>query len=51
LHDIWPMVSKFWVNINVRHPIRAAASAASIPAWPLPTTATSYSVGNLNIFD
>jgi len=33
----------------VRQPIRAAASAASIPAWPLPTTTTSYSVGSLNI--
>ena len=49
LHDIWPIVSRFCVNISVRHPIRAAANAASIPACPLPITATSYSVGSLNI--
>src|SRR4029453_8840529 len=50
LHDIWPMVSKFWVNIRVRHPMRLAANAASIPAWPLPITITSYSFGSLNIW-
>src|SRR6266704_4537503 len=48
LQDIWPIVSKFWVSIKVRQPSRADASAASIPAWPLPTTITSYSVGSLN---
>ena len=49
LHDICPMVSRFWVNIKVRQPTRAAARAASIPACPLPMTTTSYSVGSLNI--
>src|SRR6266700_3996209 len=48
LQDIWPIVSKFWVSIKVRQPSLADASAASIPAWPLPTTITSYSVGSLN---
>ena len=32
LQDIWPMVSILWVNSKVREPIRAAASAASVPA-------------------
>ena len=41
LHDIWPMVSRFWVRIAVCAPMRAAASAASIPAWPAPMTSTS----------
>src|SRR5438477_6632232 len=49
LHDICPIVSRFCVNIKVRQPMRAAARAASIPACPLPTTTTSYSVGSLNI--
>src|SRR6266581_3109772 len=49
LQDIWPIVSKFWVSIKVRQPSLADASAASIPAWPLPTTITSYSVGSLNM--
>src|SRR5260370_42457234 len=48
LQDICPIVSKFWVSIKVRQPSLADASAASIPAWPLPTTITSYSVGSLN---
>src|SRR2546427_9760001 len=48
LQDIWPIESKFWVSIKVRQPSLADASAASIPAWPLPTTITSYSVGSLN---
>ena len=51
LHDICPIVSRFWVNISVRQPIRAAASAASIPACPLPMTTTSYLFGNLYIND
>lgn len=35
------MRSKFIVNKRVWAPIRAAASAASQPAWPPPTTTTS----------
>src|SRR5437764_8769486 len=49
LHDIWPIVSRFCVNISVRQPSRADAKAASIPACPLPTTITSYLVGSLNM--
>src|SRR5438105_10435651 len=49
LQDIWPIVSKFCVSIKVRQPSRADARAASIPAWPLPTTITSYSLGSLNM--
>src|SRR5690242_6341578 len=43
LHDICPSVSILWVRRSVRRPIRAAASAASVPAWPPPTTMTSNS--------
>src|ERR1700726_676334 len=32
------------VNSRVRSPMRAAASAASVPAWPPPITITPYSV-------
>lgn len=32
LQDIWPRVSMLWVNSRVWQPIRAAASAASVPA-------------------
>src|SRR5437879_8940120 len=46
LHDICPSVSTLWVNRRVREPMRAAASAASVPAWPPPTTMTSNSTGN-----
>eukprot|EP00959_Pyramimonas_sp_CCMP1952_P128961 2696860-Pyramimonas_sp.AAC.3 len=35
------MRSRLMVNNNVWHPIRAAASAASQPACPPPTTITS----------
>ena len=42
LHDISPMVSIRWVSNRVRAPSRAAAAAASLPAWPPPTTMTSY---------
>ena len=34
-----------WVSRSVRHPVRAAARAASVPAWPPPTTITSNWVG------
>ena len=50
LQDICPIVSAFMVNIKVWHPIRAAASAASTPAWPPPTTITSYFFGYTNIY-
>src|SRR5438132_1587940 len=46
LHDIWPRVSMLCVSSSVRRPMRAAASAASVPAWPPPTTMTSKSSGN-----
>ena len=35
------MVAKRWVTSAVRAPMRAAAAAASQPAWPPPTTITS----------
>ncbi len=41
LQDIAPMVAKRWVTSAVRAPMRAAALAASQPAWPPPTTITS----------
>src|SRR3954471_12724577 len=46
LQDIWPSVSTLWVSNSVLDPVRAAASAASVPAWPPPITITSNSVGN-----
>ena len=39
-----PSVSMLWVSSSVRAPMRAAASAASVPAWPPPTTITSKTV-------
>src|SRR5215475_13621506 len=42
LHDIAPMVAKRWVTSATLAPMRAAAAAASQPAWPPPTTMTSY---------
>src|SRR6266849_2512694 len=42
LHDIAPIVSNRWVISAVFAPIRAAAEAASQPAWPPPMTMTSY---------
>jgi hypothetical protein len=38
--------SSFIVSNRVRQPSRAAASAASHPAWPAPTTTTSTAAGN-----
>src|SRR5688572_5696243 len=35
------MASRFIVSSSVRHPMRAAARAASHPAWPAPMTITS----------
>ena len=40
LHDISPTVSARCVSKIVLAPVRAAAAAASIPAWPPPTTTT-----------
>ena len=38
-----------WVSNKVVHPMRADAKAASVPAWPPPTTMTSNSLGyNIN---
>src|SRR4030042_3896485 len=42
LHDICAIVSRFMVKRQVEKPNRAAASAASHPAWPAPTTTMSY---------
>ena len=42
LQLIAPMVSMLWVSSSVRAPARAAASAASVPAWPPPITMTSW---------
>jgi hypothetical protein len=41
LQDMAPTVAKRWVINAVRAPMRAAAAAASHPAWPPPTTITS----------
>src|ERR1700682_4413870 len=41
LQDICPSVSMLCVSNNVLRPIRELASAASVPAWPPPTTITS----------
>jgi hypothetical protein len=41
LQDISPILEKLWVTRAVRAPIRAAADAASQPAWPPPITITS----------
>jgi len=41
LHDIRPIESRDAVRRPTRRPIRVAAFAASIPAWPAPTTRTS----------
>ncbi len=46
LQLICPSVSMLWVNSNVRAPRRAAASAASVPAWPPPMTITSKGCAN-----
>src|SRR5882672_6478665 len=46
LHDICPSVSRLCVTSKVLQPARAAASAASVPAWPPPTTITSNCAGN-----
>src|SRR6266852_5143759 len=42
LQDICAIKSVFIVIIAVRRPKRAHARAASQPAWPAPTTTTSY---------
>ena len=46
LQLIWPSVSMLCVSSSVAQPMRAAASAASVPAWPPPTTMTSNRSGN-----
>ena len=43
LQLIWPTVSQLVVSSAVLAPSRAAASAASVPAWPAPITSTSKS--------
>jgi hypothetical protein len=39
--DPRPTVASFCVTSSVRAPVRAAAAAASVPAWPPPITTTS----------
>jgi len=41
LQDITPIAARRSVTRMVRAPMRAAAAAASHPAWPPPTTITS----------
>ena len=50
LHDICPSVSMLCVSSSVFAPIRAEASAASVPAWPPPTTITSKRVSKSMIY-
>src|SRR5277367_2117436 len=45
LQDISPIVAKRCVTSAVRAPERAAAAAASHPAWPPPMTTTSNFMG------
>src|SRR5690606_29472719 len=45
LQLIWPRVSMLCVSSSVFAPMRAEASAASVPAWPPPTTITSKDSG------
>src|SRR6185437_10372854 len=47
LQDIWAMSSSLRVKSAVRSPMRAAAMAASTPAWPPPTTTISYRSGGI----
>ncbi len=54
LQLICPKVSMLWVSNSVHSPMRAAASAASVPAWPPPMTITANSFANrmtLNLLD
>src|SRR5262245_14612395 len=51
LHDICATMSRLPVSTSTRAPIRAAASEASQPAWPAPTTITSYASGYSNVMD
>src|SRR5581483_3219320 len=44
LQDIWAILSSSMVSSRTRAPMRAAASAASQPAWPPPTTTMSNSM-------
>src|SRR5580692_2976024 len=46
LQLICPSVSMLWVSSSVRAPRRAAARAASVPAWPPPMTITSKVCAN-----
>ena len=47
LHDIWPIVSSAGDEPDAA-PGRAAATAASVPAWPAPITTTSNSASVLS---
>jgi hypothetical protein len=51
LQDIAPMVAKRCVMRAVLAPIRAAALAASQPAWPPPMTMTSKDVNASRMLD
>src|ERR1700735_4132765 len=50
LHDISPIVAKRWVTSAVAAPERAAAVAASQPAWPPPMTTTSNLMVGVHLF-
>src|ERR1700733_9662033 len=50
LHDISPIVAKRCVTSAVDAPQRAAAVAASHPAWPPPMTTTSNLIGDVRLF-
>src|SRR6185312_4717519 len=47
LQDMAPMVANLWVTKAVCAPMRAAAPAASQPAWPPPITTTSNRIMSL----
>src|SRR5665213_378650 len=50
LQLICPRVSMLCVSSRVRRPMRAAARAASAPAWPPPTTTTAKEFSNVMIY-
>ena len=49
LHGMDATVSRESVHTPTRHPMRAAANAASTPACPAPTTMTSYRITSLDL--
>ncbi|MBK6805010.1 MAG: hypothetical protein IPG84_09210 [Betaproteobacteria bacterium] len=47
LQDIWPSVSMLCVRSSVATPMRAEASAASVPGWPPPTITPNLSLKSM----